>query len=109
MAGLRESLRALESNKLKCVILAPNIDEVSAEGGLDDMVHQVIKLCKSSQIPYVFALKKKTLGAALGKKMKMSCVGIINPDGANETFHQIIKLAEKGKQTYHSLLNVVAD
>jgi ribosomal protein L7Ae-like RNA K-turn-binding protein len=70
------------------------------EGGLDDHVGHIVTQCKKKNIPIVFALKKRTLGHAMGKNQKVSAVGVTNPEGAFETFQSIIKMAENGKRLF---------
>ena len=41
VCGLREVLRALKTNKAKALIVAHNIEQIEAEGGLDDVMVQV--------------------------------------------------------------------
>ena len=41
---------------------------------MDDIVTQIVKICKSKAIPVVFALRKKKLGKAIGRN-KASAVG----------------------------------
>ena len=36
--GLREVMKSAKRGKLKLVVIAPNIDKIEADGGLDDMV-----------------------------------------------------------------------
>ena len=42
--GLREVKRGIKANKVKCVVVAPNIDEGTMAGGLDDVVNEIIQV-----------------------------------------------------------------
>ena len=76
-------------------MVAPNIDEGANAGGLDDAVNEILALARASEaedgITVVFALSKKKLGKALGKKVKVSAVGIYSMDGAYDVYKKIVK------------------
>jgi hypothetical protein len=42
--GLREVLKAVRTRRARCVVLAPNIEEVSCEGGLDAMLATIASM-----------------------------------------------------------------
>jgi hypothetical protein len=61
----------------RCIIIAPNIDEGSLDGGLDDTVKEIIELGRAREdCQVLFALNKKKLGKALGKSAKQSAIGV---------------------------------
>jgi selenocysteine insertion sequence-binding protein 2 len=91
--GLREVKRGIKIGKIKCVIVAPNIDEGNFEGGLDDTVNEIISLGRSEESceNVIFALSKRRLGKALGKQIKVSAVGVYSMDGAHDTYKKVKK------------------
>ena len=78
--GLREVKRGIKTGKIKCLIVAPNIDEGDFEGGLDEAVNEIISLGRTEESceSVIFALSKKRLGKALRKRVKVSAVGVSN-------------------------------
>lgn len=100
ISGFRETIRSLESNKIKCVIMAPNIDEIRSPGGLNDAIQKILKLARKKNVEVVYALRKNRLGRAMGKKHKLSIVGIRDYDGANELFNKMLQLARQGRKSY---------
>ncbi|CAM9823652.1 unnamed protein product [Ectocarpus sp. 13 AM-2016] len=56
--GLREVLRGVKANKVRLLIVAPNVDAVGGEGGLDDKVVEIIDKARGEETPVVFALSK---------------------------------------------------
>ena len=44
------------------VVVAPNIEQIEAEGGLDDLLTSILAQAKAAAIPIVFALSRKKLG-----------------------------------------------
>jgi len=104
VCGFREVLRGLNSHKLKCVIIAPNIEEIKTPGGLDSIVHEIIQLCHQNEVQIVFALNKNKIARALGKPLRFSIVGIYNYDGANELYKQMLELAQTGRKEFQQKL-----
>ena len=50
--------RGLKTKKIKTVIIAPNIEEGSSEGGLDDNVKGIIDTARENEAVVVFALNR---------------------------------------------------
>ena len=44
--------------RAQCVIVAYNIDECAADGGLDDKIREIIDLAREQTIPVIFALSR---------------------------------------------------
>ena len=51
-------------------------------GGLDETILQIREEGRSQHIPVIFAVGRRQLGFALMKKVPISIIGIINPEGA---------------------------
>lgn len=51
-------------------------------GGLDDALQQIIQLCKTQNVPYVFALGRRAMGRAVSKLVPVSIIGIFDYSGA---------------------------
>ncbi|CAB1118304.1 unnamed protein product [Ectocarpus sp. CCAP 1310/34] len=92
--GLREVLRGVKAKKVRLLIVAPNVDAVGGEGGLDDKVVEIIDKAREEETPVVFALSKRKIGKALGKTIKVSAVGVYSFDGANEQQKQLKRRME---------------
>ncbi|EQC35157.1 hypothetical protein SDRG_07389 [Saprolegnia diclina VS20] len=89
--GLREVKRGLKSLKVMCLLVAYDVDECAADGGLDDKIVELIDLARANKIPVVFALSKRKLGKAVLKTIRVSCVGIYSVDGANDMWTSVQK------------------
>lgn len=44
------------------VVVAPNIEQIESEGGLDDLLSSILTSAEVHNIPIVFALSRKKLG-----------------------------------------------
>ena len=58
----REVAKAVRLRKVRTVIVAPNIEQIESEGGLDDLLASILAQAQQTQIPVVFALSRKKLG-----------------------------------------------
>ncbi len=96
--GLRETAKLLDLGKIKGVLVAPDIERVEEQGfapspitshiqgGLDDAVARVLDLAQGADVPIVVTMNRRQLGRAIGRSVRVSVVGIINFDGANDEF-----------------------
>ncbi|KAG0414648.1 hypothetical protein HPB47_008191 [Ixodes persulcatus] len=81
VCGLKEVKKYLLLKKLKCVVFAPDIEEVKAEGGLDASLQALLQFARNQFVPTVFALRRRTLGSLARKKVPISCIGIFDYSG----------------------------
>lgn len=103
--GLREVLKHLKLKRLKAVIIAPNIERISAKGGLDDYLGSIISICNEQQLPKIFAMNRHVLGRVIKKLAPVSVIGIFDYDGAHEIFKELIDLVQLAKVTYTEKVN----
>jgi len=97
--GLREVAKSVDAKTSKAVVIAPNIEQIESEGGLDDKIKGIIKDAKDNEIPIVFALTKKRIGRALRMK-EISVVSVLDYSGADEEFKSTLKHAAEGRELY---------
>ena len=83
IVGLRECAKFLKVKKLSCIIFAPNIEKIEAEGGLDDTVSRLITEAAGLNVSVVFSLNRYKLGRLCYKKVAISCIGILNYQGSD--------------------------
>ena len=58
----REVAKAVKLRKAKTVVVAPNIEQIESEGGLDDLLGSILKQAEEHGLPVVFALSRKKMG-----------------------------------------------
>lgn len=102
--GLREVLKHLKLKKVKCVIISPNCERIQSKGGLDEVLHTIINMCREQGVPFLFALSRKALGRCVNKAVPVSLVGIFNYDGAQDFYHKMIELSSEARRAYEALL-----
>jgi len=93
VVGLREVARGVKLCKIGCVLVAPDIEEIKAAGGLDERVNEILQLAYDKDIPVVFALNRFRIGKSIGKRLRMSVVGIYRTKGSCELFDKILSHA----------------
>ncbi|WIA32847.1 hypothetical protein OEZ86_006024 [Tetradesmus obliquus] len=97
VCGLREVRKAIKSGKARAVLLAPNIEQIEAEGGLNDSVDDIIASCGAASVPVVFALSRKKMGEVYGFRKRMSAIALLEVGGVQEVFDQVLSLAAEGR------------
>ncbi|OCU01200.1 selenocysteine insertion sequence-binding protein 2 [Xenopus laevis] len=102
--GLREVLKHLKLQKLKCIIISPNCEKIQSKGGLDDTLQTIISHACEQNVPFVFALNRKALGRCLSKAVPVSIVGIFSYDGAQDHFHKLYELTMQARQAYKDMI-----
>ena len=58
----REVAKAVRLRKARAVVVAPNIEQVEMEGGLDHLLAAILSQAAAHGIVVVFALSRKKLG-----------------------------------------------
>ncbi|XP_035670304.1 selenocysteine insertion sequence-binding protein 2-like isoform X3 [Branchiostoma floridae] len=104
--GLREVTKHLKLRKLKCIIIAPNLEKIQSKGGLDDAIETILNLCMEQDVPFVFALGRKALGRAVNKLVPVSVVGVFNYDGAEEHFKTMVELTTQARNAYIDMVTI---
>merc|ERR1719447_2469777 len=105
--GLREALKFVKVHKVTCLLLAPDLEAVEARGGLDDTVGGLIREASKQdgqEVPVVFGMNRRKLGRACLRKVPVSCIAIMNPQGSDETYKSLLNLASELRQKYKDRL-----
>ncbi|XP_049287240.1 selenocysteine insertion sequence-binding protein 2 [Anopheles funestus] len=103
VVGFNEVLKLLELRKVRLVLIAPDLEPNET---IDQMVSNVKMLCRQSQVPYLFALKRRKIGFHLLKKAPISCVGVLSYAGCEDTVKQMLSVVEQERESYRNLMVV---
>ncbi|XP_070001536.1 selenocysteine insertion sequence-binding protein 2 [Penaeus vannamei] len=103
VCGLKEATKLM--TKMSCVIVAPDIQRSRGPGLLDEVVAKMLNRARESGVPLIFALSLKMLGKLCHKSVPVSCIGIINYQGAQDVFNQLMELVPAAKAKYQALVN----
>ena len=90
----------MQLKRAKAVVVAPNIERIESEGGLDDVVSSIIADAKQNGIPLVFALTRNKLGQIVGKRMRISAVAVLDHNGADDQFKAMLQAAAAGREAF---------
>ena len=111
--GFKEVTKYAKINKLKLLVIAPDIEKIESKGGLDDCLSNLIDLCKINDCPIVFALNRQRLGITCKKKGFVSCVGVLNYDGTQVCLHfarlQVWPFLTANSKMYLQLIHIDID
>ncbi|KAM7355450.1 SECIS-binding protein 2 [Cochliomyia hominivorax] len=104
VVGFRQVQSYLNINKLKLVIIATDCEHNEGDVSLDEIIGNIKCKCNDQQIPVVFAFKRREMAYFLYKKGTIiSCIGILDYDGARETFSYTIEALKNAQDMYESL------
>ncbi|EDX09679.1 selenocysteine insertion sequence-binding protein 2 [Drosophila simulans] len=98
--GVREALARLRINKVKLLLLATDCEICPGESGLDATIEGLKFQCQQQKVPYCFPLLRRELSYALQKRAQISCVAILDFDGANATYADLLNEIEDARAEY---------
>jgi ribosomal protein L7Ae-like RNA K-turn-binding protein len=102
--GLRDVGKLLKVGKVRCAILATDIEQIVCPGGYDETLNGIIRLCSHQKVPYVFALSKRQLGNIAHKHSSVTSIGILYNHGAEEQLQALLASAERLRPAYEALI-----
>lgn len=100
VCGLREVRKVVKLKTAKCVILAPNIEQIEMAGGLNDHLTAILTKCQELDIPYVFALSRKKMGEIYGFRKRVSAVALLEVNAVSDLHKRMLELACEGRQSW---------
>lgn len=103
--GVKEVRKHIKLKKLKCIIIAVDIENVESQGGLNDVLNSIKVSAADHHIPCVFALSRKVLGKVCRKPVPVSCVGVFNFEGSEVNFKKMVELQTQSKTDYVEFFN----
>ncbi|CAK9304834.1 unnamed protein product [Gordionus sp. m RMFG-2023] len=120
--GMKEINKWILMDKIKCVILAPDIENVPGKGGLNELINGLIQTCRLNKIPIIFGIKRRLMptfmipkkegsnpnkvsqdnGIIKSRKLKInvSAIGILNYEGAERLYKDMIYKVDTLRQKY---------
>ena len=105
--GFHEVTKHLKVQNLKCIVIARDLERSRAIGGLEHKIVTICSQCKSQSVQVIFALTKSTLSYSVCKpKTIVSIVGILNYDGRQGIYKDLVKLVVVKEQEYYETVSV---
>ena len=96
--GLREATKAVNLGKVKSLIVAPNIEQTSAESkgrGPDDALVRILAAAEEREVPVLFALTRAKMGKIVGSRSRVSIVAVLDCSGAEQLHKQVLEMAQE--------------
>ena len=100
VAGLREVTKQVERNRIKIIMLSPDIQRCPETGGLDEAVKNLLDAARKNDLPIVYALSRRKMGRVLRKKVPVSCCGIFNYQATEETWKKLLLAVTAAREEY---------
>ena len=103
--GFHEVTKHLRVENLRCIVIARDLERSRAVGGLEHQITSICSQCSTQNIQVIFALTKHTLSFSVCKpKTIVSIVGILNYDGRQEIYKDLLKLVIAKQEEYYSVV-----
>lgn len=74
------------------------------EVSLDGTITTIKNLCNDQKVPVVFAFRRREMAYFLYKKASISCVGVLDYDGARDIFAHLMEALKTAREMYSSLI-----
>ncbi|XP_017018430.1 selenocysteine insertion sequence-binding protein 2 [Drosophila kikkawai] len=104
--GIREALARLRIRKVRLLLMATDCEICPGESGLDETIENLKELCQQQRVPYCFPLARRELSYALQKRAQISCVAVLDYDGAQEVYSDLLGELEAAREEYKRLTAV---
>eukprot|EP00803_Ostreobium_quekettii_P000375 evm.model.scf_540EXC.4 EVM.evm.TU.scf_540EXC.4 scf_540EXC:37334-41787(+) len=86
--GMKEVQQAIKHRKAKAVIAACDVD-----APLDVTLNELTRAAASQEIPVIYAMSRRKLGSIFHCRKKMSCIAVLDWQGAGDEFRRAKELA----------------
>jgi len=94
--GFREVSRSLQNKAVAALIVAPDIEETSG-GALENKIAALKKQGEQENVPVIFALSRRQLGAAVQKNVSISVLAVQDTRGAEDLFEEMLAEAKRAR------------
>ena len=101
--GFKECIKKCNDGSMKLLIMAPDIEKVEGQGGLDELIYELLGCCNEKKIPVVFGLSMRSIGFTLiNGAALLSVVGIIDYSSCETLFKNVLQLLDRNRSQYTS-------
>ncbi|KAH8328328.1 hypothetical protein KR067_008118 [Drosophila pandora] len=101
--GFNEALANLRIKKVKLLLLATDCEKCPGENGIDELIEGLKFQCQQHNVPYCFPLVRREFAYALQKRAQIACVAVLDYDGANAVFADVLHELEDARKEYKRL------
>ncbi|KAH8305185.1 hypothetical protein KR018_000127 [Drosophila ironensis] len=104
--GFHEASCWLRIQKVKLLLIATDCEACPGENGIDETIEGLKLHCQQHSVPYGFPFGRRNLAYVLQKRAQISCVAILDYDGANATFAELLLELEDARSEYKRRTNL---
>lgn len=97
--GFREVTRMLQG-PAKALIVAPDVERTA--GALEAKIASLCVLCKQRNVPVIYALSRRQLGAAICKNVAVSVFGIQDIHGVEDMYNDILNASQDAREAFNN-------
>ncbi|CAL7938580.1 unnamed protein product [Xylocopa violacea] len=108
-SGFKQVRKRIELRKLKFVIVAPDIEKVELDDGLDDQIDELLDACRRENVVFCFGLRRRKLGYHAHGKGFVGCVGIVDYNGTELLFKNVLTELVHARNAFEKLKNGATD
>lgn len=107
VSGLNEVYKKCKLSILQCIIISIDIEyDNIIKNGITELLSNIIQLAQQHNINVIYSCTRKQLSHALHiPHSKLSVIGIIDMNGAYDTYHKIIELRDRLHESYCMIVN----
>lgn len=102
-SGLKEVRKHVELGKLKLVLIAPDIEKLEFQDGLDDQIEKLLDACRRQNVVFCFGLRRRKLGYYTHGHGLVGCVGIANYSGTEPLFKNVLTELVHARNAFEKL------
>ncbi|XP_076758474.1 uncharacterized protein LOC143427872 [Xylocopa sonorina] len=102
-SGFKQVRKRIELRKLKFVIVAPDIEKVELDDGLDDQIDKLLDACRRENVVFCFGLRRRKLGYYTHGKGFAGCIGIVNYNGTELLFKNVLTELVHARNAFEKL------
>lgn len=99
--GFKECINRSKDGSLKMLIMAPDIEKIEGEGGLNSLIDELLQSCETHNIPIVFALSMRNLGQIIiNNAALISVFGVLDYSATEKLFEKVLELGKRNKTQF---------
>lgn len=91
--------------RILCFSFTHNLKKISSNLGILEIIEELKACCDSTEIPCIFAMRRRKLGFLLAKKVPVSCIGIISYEGCEEVAKLLKGMIEPLRLEYDKVMH----
>eukprot|EP00730_Choanoeca_flexa_P019052 TRINITY_DN9292_c0_g1_i1.p1 TRINITY_DN9292_c0_g1~~TRINITY_DN9292_c0_g1_i1.p1 ORF type:complete len:702 (+),score=157.48 TRINITY_DN9292_c0_g1_i1:878-2983(+) len=100
VTGMKEVRRSLRGDKVKVLIVAPDVQRTNTKGGLDDQLQTLFALAEEHSVPVIFALSRAKLARVMHQRNNVTAVALLHVDSLEPQLKTILKLRSALEKEY---------